>query len=63
MQIIRLKEKEFFTTAEAANLLSLQASTLHQWRWSGQGPKFVRLGTRSIRYRHQDLLDWIDSSN
>ena len=63
MQIIRLKEKEFFTTTEAANLLSLKATTLHQWRWSGKGPKFTRLGSRTIRYHSQDLINWIESSN
>ena len=63
MQILRLKEKEFFTTAEAANLLSLKATTLNQWRWSGKGPKYVRIGERTIRYRHQDLHHWVNSFN
>ena len=57
------KNCEFLTTQQAANFLSLKPTTLHQWRWSGRGPKFIRLGTRSIRYRLEDLLNWIDSSN
>ena len=57
------KNCEFLTTQQAANFLSLKPTTLHQCRWSGRGPKFIRLGTRSIRYRLEDLLNWIDSSN
>jgi excisionase family DNA binding protein len=63
MKTVRLKEKEFFTTAEAANLLSLKTSTLHQWRWAKKGPKFTRMGSRTIRYHSQDLINWIESSN
>ena len=48
---------------QAADLLSLKAATLHQWRWSGKGPKFTRLGSRTIRYTYQDLQDWIANSN
>ena len=54
---------QFLTTQQAADLLSLKAATLHQWRWSGKGPKFTRLGSRTIRYTYQDLQDWIANSN
>jgi len=63
METVRLKEKEFFTTAEAATLLSLQASTLHQWRCAKKGPKFTRIGSRTIRYHSQDLINWIEGLN
>jgi len=63
METVRFKEKEFFTTAEAATLLSLQASTLHQWRWEKKGPKFTRIGSRTIRYHSQDLINWIEGLN
>ena len=56
-------ETEFLTTQQAAEFLSLKPTTLNQWRWSGKGPKYVRIGERTIRYRHQDLQHWINSFN
>jgi excisionase family DNA binding protein len=46
-------------TSEAADILGLQPNTLEKWRLSGEGPTFVRVG-RSIRYRRQDLAEWIN---
>ena len=34
-------------------------STLNHWRCQGEGPPFIRLGSR-IGYRGQDLLDWLE---
>jgi excisionase family DNA binding protein len=43
------------TTHEAASYLRLSARTLERLRVTGTGPKFVRLGRRSIRYPQQSL--------
>lgn len=48
------------TTREAAEYLSLQPCTLEQYRWTGRGPRFVRLG-RTIRYRQADLDTFLDA--
>jgi len=29
-------------------------------RWIGEGPKFIKLG-RHVRYRVEDVMQWIDS--
>jgi hypothetical protein len=50
---------ELLTEAEAAALARLAPATLRAWRSQGLEPPFVRLGSRAIRYRRQDLLDWI----
>lgn len=42
------------TTSEAAAYLSIQPTTLEQWRWNGKSPRFVKIG-RSVRYRITDL--------
>jgi len=42
------------TTKQVAELLQLKETTLEQWRWSGIGPSFVKLG-RAVRYRRSDL--------
>lgn len=49
------------TTREAAKRLRLQKSTLEAWRCRGGGPVFVRLG-RAVRYRNEDLNDFINKN-
>jgi len=49
------------TQREAASVLRLSERTVERLRVSGLGPKFVRCGRRSIRYREQDLSEWIAS--
>ena len=63
MKTVLLKEVEFLTTSEAAKCLGIQASTLHQWRYLKKGPKFTRIGSRTIRYHYKDLMAWIDKNN
>jgi hypothetical protein len=50
---------ELLTSREAAALLRLSERTLERHRTAGTGPRFCALG-RAIRYRHRDLLDWIE---
>lgn len=49
-------------TRQAADVLGLKPHTLYVWRSQKRGPKFIRVGTRAVRYRFSDLLDWIASS-
>ena len=49
--------KALLSTAEAAALLALSASTLKRYRAEGRGPPFLRLGGR-VRYTRADLLKW-----
>ena len=46
------------TTPQAAEYLSLSPNTLNRWRWSGDGPRFIKMG-RAVRYRVTDLDEWI----
>jgi len=45
------------TVLEAADYLRLSQRTLERLRVSGLGPKFVKCGCRSVRYRQSDLDD------
>ncbi len=48
-------------TGEAAYLLGQSPRTLDEWRRSGAGPHFLRLGrVRAVRYRRRDLVEWMD---
>ena len=44
---------------EAAELLGFAVRTLQTWRSRGGGPPFIRVSSRCVRYRREDLLAWI----
>ncbi|PCI21526.1 MAG: DNA-binding protein [Piscirickettsiaceae bacterium] len=47
------------TTKQAANFLAVSAAFLERDRWAGARIPFIKLGTRSIRYREEDLENYI----
>ena len=54
--------KELYTTKEAARILGMSPVTLEQARLKGNlNLAFVRVGSRSIRYRREDLQAFIKS--
>ena len=54
-------EDRLLTRKEAAEILGFQPQTLARWKWEGREnrPREVRVGSRAIRYRASDLLQWI----
>lgn len=49
------------TTAQVAEALGVDSSTLSRWRSRGVGPPRVYwLGKASPRYRLQDVLEWLE---
>jgi predicted site-specific integrase-resolvase len=44
----------------AAEILGLKVATLRRWRWSGDGPPFVRVGA-AVRYDPSDLAAYIEA--
>lgn len=48
------------TTRQAAEALQVKETTLEQWRWSGKGPEFIKLG-RSVRYRPTSLKAFVEA--
>jgi predicted DNA-binding transcriptional regulator AlpA len=45
---------------EAAEFLGYSIRALQNWRLRGGGPRFVKVSSRSVRYRRRDLLAWIE---
>ena len=45
----------------AARLLGVSIRFLQKHRSTGDGPGFVKLSSRCIRYRRRDLRDWSES--
>jgi len=50
----------FLTTPQAAAYLGRKTRTLDDWRQTGFGPRFIKMGRR-VLYRMQDLAEFIDS--
>lgn len=49
------------TPAQAAAFLNLTPRWLELSRYNGDGPPFVRVSSRCVRYRVDDLRAWIGS--
>lgn len=49
------------TETEAASFLGYSVRALQNWRVRGGGPEFVKVSSRSIRYRRQDLNAWAEA--
>ena len=52
-------EKLYMASAPELDVLGT-ASTRAHWRCQGEGPAFVKLGSR-VAYRGRDLNEWIES--
>ena len=46
----------------AAEHLSVSPRTLEHWRRVNQGPPYVKLGTRIVRYRISEIQNWLAST-
>lgn len=53
---------QLLTTAEAATYLSLSPRTLETWRSKLVGPPYVKPNGGKVRYRPEDLEQWVEES-
>ncbi len=47
---------------DVAEYLDTSVSNLARWRFEGKGPKYLKLGGRSIRYFWSDVDAWLEQS-
>jgi predicted DNA-binding transcriptional regulator AlpA len=52
--------RRLLTTAEVAGILTISVATLKKFRRLGQGPLFLRLGPRAVRYVAGDVARWLE---
>ncbi|MDP8243579.1 MAG: helix-turn-helix domain-containing protein [Candidatus Hinthialibacter antarcticus] len=52
--------KSLLSTTQAADLIGVEPRTLECWRQRGDGPPFVSISRRCVRYDICDLHHWID---
>ena len=57
-ELLMHTQKLLLTEDEAAHLLGFTPRFLQQRRYRGDGPLFVRISARAIRYRLIDLEAW-----
>lgn len=57
-----IQANSLLTAGEAAKYLSLSPKTLANMRCKGEGPEWVRVSKRAIRYRFSDLEAFITAS-
>ena len=50
-----MQGKTCFTQKELARRWAISHRTLARWRWTGEGPSFMKLGGRVI-YRLEDIV-------
>ena len=57
MQDSNRREDRLFTPPQAAEYLAVSRKTIETWRSRGDRPqpRFVKLGTKAVRYRQSDL--------
>ena len=53
-------EQRLLSESQAARHLAVSPRTLRNWRTRGNGPKFVKVSARCIRYRVKDLSEWTE---
>jgi predicted DNA-binding transcriptional regulator AlpA len=53
--------EELWTTQQVAAFLQLSERTLEESRTTGNGPLFVKLSRKAVRYRPADVHNWIAS--
>ena len=54
--------ERLLTAAQVADLLHLNVRTLARWRLNGEGPVFLRLGPRQVRYSAAAVADFAERS-
>ncbi len=54
-------ENNLLDQGEVAELLGVHPKTLGIWRDRKQGPPFIRLGEKLIRYNVEDVRAWVES--
>jgi excisionase family DNA binding protein len=52
-------QDQLLTTKQAAFLLGISCAFLERDRWAGAKIPFIKVGSRSVRYRQSDLDTYI----
>jgi hypothetical protein len=59
-----MTDSQLLTPRQLSELLQVPMQTLANWRWRGEGPKFIKLGegrTAPVRYRPESVAAYLDA--
>lgn len=51
---------ELLSEVEFAKLYKVTRRAVQQWRFTGNGPRYVRISARCVRYRRRDINEWAE---
>ena len=54
------QQKIYLNSEQTAEYLGISVATLKNWRKRGDGPPFIKVNARLIRYQQSDLDIWMD---
>jgi predicted DNA-binding transcriptional regulator AlpA len=54
-------EDQLISTKQWANWTGTSTQLWEIARWKGEGPKWIKISPRRVRYRVGDLLEWLES--
>lgn len=54
-------QTQLLNTTQAAQFLGLSKAFLERDRWAGAKVPFIKIGDRAVRYRLEDLNQYIES--
>jgi hypothetical protein len=60
LQDSNVSPDQLYSTKQLSKLLAVSEQLIELWRHRGEGPRFVKLGARCIRYKRTDLLVWLN---
>lgn len=53
-----MRVERLLSTEEVAEFLGRPPRTLRQWRYLGEGPRYLKVGA-TVRYRARDVEAWL----
>jgi len=53
--------EQLLNTKQAAEILGISPAFLERDRWAGARVKFIKIGSRTVRYRLSDLENYVES--
>jgi len=52
-------QDKLMTRREVAEMLGMQPNTLARWAWKKEGPPFIKVGPKAVRYRRSEVMAWL----
>ena len=54
-----ISEDRFLSESQTVKYLNLSKKSLQNWRFNRQGPPYVKLNMKTIRYQREGLDQWM----